>query len=210
VTGTVTKLTRFGAFVELEPGIEGLIPMGEMSWGRVHSASEVVQKGERVTAKLLNVDAKRRRMSLSLKQMGEDPWLNVDAKYAEDSVIEGTVTRTADFGAFVELEPGIEGMIHISQLSTKRVTNVEAAVKAGQTVQAKVLSVDTKQRRIGLSIRALQEPEERPDSRRPEKVSRADLRKYVVKQEDAHAGESLGALFDKFGGEDGDLKGGIG
>jgi len=207
ITGTVTKLTNFGAFVEVEPGIEGLIPMGEMSWQHVAKPSQVVQKGQSVTVKLLDIDADKQRMSLSLKQLSEDPWQNVDANYPVDETVKGTVTRTTDFGAFVELEPGVEGLIHISQLSDKRIDKVEHAVKEGQEVEAKVLDVDRKQRRISLSIKALIAPDAMP----AKKANRQDMKKYVVSDKQARSGgQSLGALMDKFGGGDDNLKGGLG
>jgi len=212
VTGRVTKLTNFGAFVELEPGIEGLIPMGELSWDRVARPSQIVQEDQQVTVKVLEVDAKRQRIGLSLKQLGEDPWVGVEAEFAPDTEVEGTVTRTAEFGAFVELKPGVEGMIHISELSDKRTEKVEHAVKPGQTVKAKVLSVDPKQRRIGLSIKALIAPEASGGPRG--KASREDMKKYVVREQTdkkkATSGTSLGSLLDKFGEGGGGLKGGIG
>lgn len=214
VTGAVTKLAQFGAFVELEPGIEGLIPMAELSWDRVGRPSAVVKTGQQVSVKVLDVDVQRQRISLSLKQMSEDPWVGASGEFAPDSEVEGTVTRTADFGAFVEIKPGVEGMIHISELSDKRVNTVEDVAKPGQTVKAKVLSVDEDKRRISLSIRALTAPaSDRGGGGGGGKASRDDMRKYVVKgdtKKQATSGESLGALMDKFGGPGGGLKGGIG
>lgn len=218
ISGRVTRLANFGAFVELEEGVEGLIPMGEMAWGRVGNASQVVQANQVVTAMVLDVDAKRRRISLSLKQMQNDPWTGVDGKYTPDQEVTGTVTRTAAFGAFVQIEDGVEGMIHISELADRRVGTVEDVVKEGQEVKAKVLAVDPDQRRISLSIRALTagdrsgRDDRDGEGRAPHsKASRDDIRKYVVKDtKQAHAGESLGALLDKFGGPDGGLKGGLG
>ncbi len=215
VTGEVVKLASFGAFIEVEPGVEGLVPMSELSWGRVASAGAVLKKGDRINAKVLSVEPERQRMSLSIKQLGEDPWHAVDATYPPESTVTGTVTRTTDFGAFVELEPGIEGMVHISELSNKRVASVEDAVKVGQEVQAMVLAVDSGKRRIGLSLKALMAPEPGQERRGPrgrsDKASRDDIRKYSVKDtRKASTGENLGALLDKFGGDDSDLKGGIG
>lgn len=218
VTGTVSKLTNFGVFVTLEPGIEGLIPMGELSWDRVGRPSQVVQSGQAVTVKILDVDAERQRVSLSLKQMGEDPWMAAEAEYAPDAVVEGKVTRTAEFGAFVELKPGVEGMIHISELSDKHVASVEQAVQVGQQVQVKVLSVDLEKRRIGLSIRALiAKPEQQADAGdrgRSAKPSKSDMKKYVVEdtgRSKAQGGDSLASLLEKFGDDHGKgLKGGLG
>ena len=181
--------------------------MGELSWQHVNNASQVLSKGDRVTAKVLDVNREKQRISLSLKQLSEDPWAGVEGEFPPDSTVEGTVTRTTDFGAFVELKPGVEGMIHISELAEKHVPSVDAVVQKGQTVQAKVLKVDPKERRIGLSIKALTAPESKPQG----KPSKQDVRKYVVQQDKAHATESLGSLMDKFGGgEGGGLKGGLG
>jgi ribosomal protein S1 len=131
----------------------------------------------------------------------------VDAKYPPDETIKGTVTRTTDFGAFVELEPGVEGLIHISQLSDKRIDRVEHAVKEGQEVEAKVLDVDRKQRRISLSIKALIAPDSMP----AQKASRSDMKKYVVSEKQSHGGESLGGLLNKFGDPNkSGLRGGLG
>lgn len=217
VTGKIVRTANFGAFVEVEPGIEGLIPMSEMSWDRGHGG-HAVKEGQAVTVKVLEVDPARQRMTLSLKQMGDDPWLGIEGEYAADSVVEGKVTRIADFGAFVELKPGVEGMIHISELSDKRTEKVEHVVKPGQDVKVKVLGVDPDQRRISLSIKALTAKEETraPGSGsggggRGGDANRDDVRKYVIANtRKATSGESLGALLDKFGGPGGGLKGGIG
>ncbi len=215
VSGRVTRLANFGAFVELEEGIEGLIPMSEMAWGRVNNAAQILQQGQAVHVMVLDVDAQRRRVSLSLRQMQDDPWTGVDGRYEPDAEVTGTVTRTAPFGAFVQLEDGVEGLIHISELADRHVATVEDVVKQGQQVKARVLSVDPDQRRISLSIRVMTADEgggrggdgERRGGR---KASRDDVRKYVVKEDKAHAHESLGSLFDKFGGPESGLKGGIG
>jgi small subunit ribosomal protein S1 len=210
-SGRVAKLANFGVFVELEPGVEGLIPMGELSWDRVGKASSIVEVNQMVTVKVLDVDIARQRISLSLKQLSDDPWTSAEGEFAVDTIIEGKVTKTTDFGAFVELAPGIEGMIHISELSDRRVGVVEEVVKAGQDVKVKVISFDPGKRRIGLSIKALTEKPGEARGGRGGKASRDDLRKYSVKDtKKATTGESLGALMDKFGGGDGGLKGGIG
>ncbi len=209
LTGRVTRLMHFGAFIEVEPGVEGLVPMSELSWDRIANASQVVKAGDTVSAKVLEVNAKKHRISLSLKQMSEDPWAGVEGEFPADSDVEGTVTRIAEFGAFVELKPGVDGLIHISELSDKRVDSVESAVKVGQTVKAKVLGVEPQKKRISLSIKALIAPD--PDRAPRGKASRDDMKKYVVSEsKKASSGESLGALMDKFGGPGGGLKGGLG
>jgi len=154
VTGRVTRLADFGAFFEIEPGVEGLIPISEMSFARrIKHPSEVVSAGDTARVKVLRVDAAQRRISLSLKQAGEDPWQGASVRWREDSVVEGRITRLADFGAFVELAPGVEGLVHVSELSNEFVRSVSEAVREGDAVQAKVLSVDETARRISLSIK---------------------------------------------------------
>ena len=156
VTGRVTKLADFGAFVELEPGIEGLVPISEMSFEkRIKHPSEVVNVGDTPQLRVLSVDPQRKRLSLSIKRVGDDPWVGASVRWPVDSVAEGVVSRMESFGAFVELAPGVEGLVHVSEASENRVRHVSEALKEGQLVQAKVLSVDEAQRRISLSIKAL-------------------------------------------------------
>ncbi len=158
VSGRVTKLMEFGAFLELEPGVEGLIPIGEMTFERrIAHPREIVSENEIVEVRVMDMDVERQRMSLSIKRVGDDPWVGASIRWAVDSVVEGTVTRTTDFGAFVELASGVEGLVHISELSTEHVRQVSEAVKPGDTVQAKVLDVDESTRRISLSIKQLAE-----------------------------------------------------
>ena len=153
VSGRIVKLMDFGAFIELEPGVEGLIPIGEMSFRRIGHPREVVKEGDVVRVKVLRVESDRKRMSLSLKAAADDPWQGAEARWPAGSEIEGTVTRIMDFGAFVEIAPGVEGLVHISQLSDKRVATVKSVVSEGMTVKARVREVDEGRRRIGLSMR---------------------------------------------------------
>jgi small subunit ribosomal protein S1 len=157
VRGTVTRVAEFGAFVELEPGIEGLIHVSEMSWGKkLRSASTLVKPGEIVDAVILGVNAGERRMSLGLKQALGDPWAEVAQRFAAGSVIEGPVVSITKFGAFVQLSEGVEGMIHISEMSAeKRINHPQEVVKVGQMVRAQVLAVDTDKRQLRLSMKQL-------------------------------------------------------
>ncbi|MFZ0288323.1 MAG: 30S ribosomal protein S1 [Candidatus Sulfotelmatobacter sp.] len=157
VRGTVTRVAEFGAFVELEPGIEGLIHVSEMSWGKkLRSASTLVKPGETVDAVILGVNAGERRMSLGLKQALGDPWADVAQKFSAGSVIDGPVVSITKFGAFVQLAEGVEGMIHISDMSTeKRINHPQEIVKVGQLVKAQVLAVDTEKRQLRLGIKQL-------------------------------------------------------
>ncbi len=157
VHGTVTRLTDYGAFVELDPGIEGLIHVSEMSWAkRVRTPADVVKPGETVEAVILGVNAAERRISLGLKQALGDPWAGAAQKFAPGTVIEGPVTNLTKFGAFVQLTEGVEGMIHVSEISAeKRINHPQEVLKAGQVVKAQVLALDTEKRLIRLSMKPL-------------------------------------------------------
>jgi len=157
VGGTVTRLTDFGAFVELEPGIEGLIHVSEMSWSkRVNKTSDVVKPGETVEAVILNVSPGERRISLGLKQALGDPWVDIAKKFPEGSVIEGPVVALTKFGAFVQLTEGVEGMIHVSDMSAeKRINDPKDILKVGQQVKAQVLEIDSEKRRLKLGMKQL-------------------------------------------------------
>jgi small subunit ribosomal protein S1 len=157
VRGTVTRLTDFGAFVEIDPGIEGLIHISEMSWAkRVRTPSDVVKPGETVEAVILGVNAAERRMSLGLKQALGDPWALVPEKFAPGSVIEGPVTSITKFGAFVQVAEGVEGMIHVSEISAeKRINHPQEVLRAGQVVKAQVIALDSEKRNIRLSMKQL-------------------------------------------------------
>ena len=175
--GTVTNLTDFGAFVEIEPGIEGLIHIGDLSWTRIKHPKEVLKKGQKIEVSILEVDTDRKRISLGYKQLN-DPWKNVAEKYAKDMEVPVKVVRLADFGAFVELEEGIEGLIHISQLSQQRVENPKEVLSEGQEVTARVLEVNPTERRIRLSLRPAKEEQPKraaaPSSDEPAKKSSED------------------------------------
>jgi small subunit ribosomal protein S1 len=157
VRGTITRVAEFGAFVELEPGIEGLIHVSEMSWGKkMRSVSTLVKPGEIVDAVILGVNAAERRMSLGLKQALGDPWSDAAQKFAAGSVIEGPVVSITKFGAFVQLSEGVEGMIHVSDLSAeKRINHPQEVLKVGQMVKAQVLAVDAEKRQMRLGIKQL-------------------------------------------------------
>jgi small subunit ribosomal protein S1 len=158
--GTVQKLAQFGAFVDIG-GIEGLIPMSELAWYRVSQASDVLSPRERVKVKVLDVDWEKNRISLSLKQTIEDPWTTVRERFQEQMVLSATVSKLMNFGAFVELEPGIEGLIHISNLGKgRRINHPKEVLSEGDRVEVKVISVDPSAKRIGLELQADAEAEE--------------------------------------------------
>src|ERR1017187_9739308 len=157
VRGTITRIADFGAFVEIEPGVEGLIHISEMSWAKkVRNPGDLVKVGETVEAVILGVSLGERRMSLGLKQALGDPWVGASEKFAPGTVIEGPVTSITKFGAFVQLAEGIEGMIHVSEISAeKRINHPQDVLKSGQVVTAQVLALDTEKRIIRLSMKQL-------------------------------------------------------
>jgi small subunit ribosomal protein S1 len=157
VRGIVTRIADFGAFVELEPGIEGLIHVSELSWTKkIKRVSEVVKQGDTVEAAILGVNTADRRISLGLKQALGDPWASAAQKFAPGTVVEGPVTNITNFGAFVELSEGMEGMIHVSEISDeKRIEHPRDVLKPGQIVKAQVLAVDTDKRQVRLSMKQL-------------------------------------------------------
>ena len=156
IKGKVRNFTAYGAFVELEEGIDGMIHVSDMSWTRkINHPSECLQKGQEVEAVVLDVNPKEQRISLGLKQAQPDPWDEIAQKFPVGSVVKGKVSKIASFGAFVELEDGVDGLVHISQISDQRVEKVKDALDVGQEVEARVVKVDRAERRIGLSIRAM-------------------------------------------------------
>ena len=156
IKGKVRNFTAYGAFVELEEGIDGMIHVSDMSWTRkINHPSECLQKGQEVEAVVLDVNPKDQRISLGLKQAQQDPWDEIAKRFPVGSVVKGKVSKIASFGAFVELEDGVDGLVHISQISDHRVEKVKDALEVGQEVEARVVKVDRGERRIGLSIRAM-------------------------------------------------------
>jgi 4-hydroxy-3-methylbut-2-enyl diphosphate reductase len=151
-TGIVKGITDFGVFVDLG-GVDGLLHISELSWGRVNHPSEVVREGQELEVKVLKVDRERGRISLGRKQVLPDPWDNVEEKYPVGAVIKGEVTRTAPFGAFVQVELGVEGLVHISEISQQHIAKPEDVVNSGDTVMVKVLRTRPEERKISLSIR---------------------------------------------------------
>lgn len=169
ISGIVRNLTNYGAFIEIEEGIDGLLHVSDMSWVRkVSHPSEVVNKGDKVTCVVLNVDQERKRIALGLKQMASDPWEgDIPGRYHPGEIKKGKVTKLTNFGVFVELEPGLEGLLHISELAEQKVESPEDVVKVGDDIEVKVLRVDAADRKIGLSRKRLtwtkEEEEQAPD-----------------------------------------------
>jgi len=164
ISGEVKTITDFGVFVGFEEGIDGLIHVSEMSWTKkVRNPAEMFKKGEKIEAVVLSIDKENERFSLGLKQLTSDPWDEIPGKYRVGHKVKGKVTNTTDFGAFVELEPDIEGLIHVSELSKEKVERPSDVVNVGETVEAVVINVDRRERRIGLSMKSLKEWDEKEE-----------------------------------------------
>ncbi|MEP3478045.1 MAG: S1 RNA-binding domain-containing protein [Fuerstiella sp.] len=179
--GTVKTLKNYGAFVSLGP-IDGFLHIGEISWSRINHPNEVLNEGQEIQVRILKIDEEKNRISLGMKQLVQNPWQGLNEKYPSERVVDGKVTRVAEFGAFVELEPGVEGMVHISELAWRRVGSVGEVLSVGDQKEFQVLEVDQKRRRVSLSLKALeQKPEsakrdEPEDDNRPPRTPPADLR----------------------------------
>jgi small subunit ribosomal protein S1 len=159
VEGQISNIVDFGAFVDLD-GMDGLIHISELSWSHVNHPSEVLEIGQDVQVKVLDIDRDRQRISLGLKQTQSDPWQQVIEKYHEDDVVEGRVTKVVTFGAFVEILPGVEGLVHISELAQHHVENPREIVAQGQPVNVKIIEVDGERRRLSLSLKRVEETDE--------------------------------------------------
>ncbi|MEE2938425.1 MAG: 30S ribosomal protein S1 [Planctomycetota bacterium] len=191
VTGRVRNLTNYGAFIELEEGIDGLLHVSDMSWTRkIGHPSELLEKGQEIKCRVLSVDESRRRIALGLKQLDNDPWDgDIPDKYQPGQLVKGTVTKITNFGVFIGLEDGLEGLLHISELSDQKVEDPEEIVQVGQEIEVKVLRVDTDERKIGLSLKRVDWGEE---------------------QERAAAEAEAAESSNMTSVEEGDLKGGLG
>ena len=203
--GTVRKLMDFGAFVELGNGVDGLLHISQLSWGRIKHPSEVVQEGQPIRVRIEKIDRETGRIGLSYREiMIENPWNVAAGKYPHNAVVRGKVTRLMEFGAFVEVEPGIEGLVHISELSHKRIWRASDVVKEGEEVEVLVLNVDPDAQRMSLSIKGLSKPE--PTKKETEEAQEAEL-PAEVKKPGRRANQPLkGGLGKSAGGESLGLK----
>lgn len=199
VTGKVARITSFGAFIDLG-GVDGLVHLTELSHERNVSPKSVVTVGEEIEVKILDLNEEEGRVSLSLKATVPGPWDGVDQKLAKGDVVEGTVKRLTDFGAFVEVLPGIDGLVHVSQISHKRIENPKEALKVGQEVQVKVLEVNADAERVSLSIKALEErpaqeegQKEEKRAARPRRPRRQEKRDFELPE--TQTGFSMADLF---------------
>ncbi len=197
VKGKVRNFTTYGAFIELEEGIDGMIHVSDMSWTRkINHPSECLEKGKEVEAIVLEVNPQEQRISLGLKQASQDPWSEIASKYKVGELVKGKVSKIASFGAFIELEDGVDGLVHISQISDDRVEKVKDVLQVGQEVEARVVKVDRNERRIGLSIRAVNMTEDEVKALSAE----ADAESADGSAASAAGSESfggLGAAFDE-------------
>jgi 4-hydroxy-3-methylbut-2-enyl diphosphate reductase len=159
VEGTVMRFTDYGAFVDLG-GIDGLLHISEISWGKLKHPQEVLAIGDTVKVKILSMNAEKGKISLGLKQTQPEPWTVINETYEVGQVVEGKVVQIKEYGAFVELEPGLDGLVHISEVANKRVTNIAEELEIGQAVAAKILEIDTERKRISLSIKQAMDTEE--------------------------------------------------
>ncbi|HGQ3415364.1 TPA: 30S ribosomal protein S1 [Streptococcus pneumoniae] len=199
VTGKVARITSFGAFIDLG-GVDGLVHLTELSHERNVSPKSVVTVGEEIEVKILDLNEEEGRVSLSLKATVPGPWDGVEQKLAKGDVVEGTVKRLTDFGAFVEVLPGIDGLVHVSQISHKRIENPKEALKVGQEVQVKVLEVNADAERVSLSIKALEErpaqeegQKEKKRAARPRRPRRQEKRDFELPE--TQTGFSMADLF---------------
>ncbi|MBT7088010.1 S1 RNA-binding domain-containing protein, partial [bacterium] len=154
--GKVSSIKDFGVFVDLG-GVEGLVHISELSWARVSHPTELVNVGDKVKVFILGVDIENRRISLGMKQLKPDPWVTVAQKYEQGQIVEGTINRIVPFGAFIQIDEDLEGLIHISELSNKHIEKSEDAVTVGQKLKAKIIKLYPDEQKIGLSIKALEE-----------------------------------------------------
>ena len=185
VVGRVKTVTDFGIFIGFDEGVDGLVHVSEMSWTKkIKHPSEIYKKGQEVEAVVLNIDRKNERFSLGIKQLTPDPWRDVARRYRKGEVVVGKVTNVTDFGAFVELEEGIEGLVHVSEISREKVEKPSDVLKVGDTLSAVVLHIDPHDRRIGLSIKGLKE-----------KAEKAEIEKYISNQ--GSTSHSLGELIQE-------------
>jgi small subunit ribosomal protein S1 len=201
IEGTVRNLTNYGAFIEIEEGIDGLLHISDMSWVRkITHPNEVVNKGQKIKCQILSIDKKNHRIALGLKQLMEDPWeTRIPAKYQPNQLVKGVVTKITNFGVFINLEEDLEGLLHISELANHKIDNPSDVVKVGEEIEVKVLRVDPVERKIGLSRKRAEVAEE------AEKNAAADAKKTAADQQSQQPatseqlkggiGDSSGPLF---------------
>jgi small subunit ribosomal protein S1 len=202
VKGTVRKIMDFGAFVDIG-GLDGLLHISQLSWERVKHPSEVLQEGQEIDVRVDKIDPQTGKIGLSYRSLQEHPWANIQTRFSVGSIVKGTVTRIAEFGAFVRLATGVEGLVHLSELAHYRVQRVGSVVSEGQEVEVKVLSIEEEKQRIGLSLKAAQAPPagaELESEVEPEAQETETPRKFVRKPQGPLKGGTGGSAGgDRFG-----------
>jgi small subunit ribosomal protein S1 len=201
VRGTVRNLTNYGAFIEIEEGIDGLLHVSDMSWTRkISHPNEIVERGQQLECRVLSVDQDRRRIALGMKQLNEDPWASdIPSKYEPGQLVTGPVTKITNFGVFVGLEDGLEGLLHISELADHKVENPEEVVHVGEEIEVKILRVDPDERKIGLSRKRVEWAEKAEAETGPAEPSTTDTDAIELK---GGVGESSGPLIQPISTED--------
>ncbi|MCR8982480.1 30S ribosomal protein S1 [Brevibacillus laterosporus] len=188
--GTVQRLTDFGVFVDIG-GVDGLVHVSELAWKHVDKPADVVKEGDKVKVKVLKVDKENERISLSMKETQPGPYHDIAEKFKKGDVVSGTVKRLTGFGAFVEIAPHVEGLVHISQIANRRVKSPSEVLKEGQEVNVKVLEINPAEQRVSLSIRAVEEDRDEE----AERLSRKELQQYTQDNNQQGMGVTLGDLF---------------
>lgn len=191
-TGKVARLTNFGAFIELGP-VDGLIHISDMSWGRIRSPKELLNVGDEIEVKVLDIDQEKERVSLGIKQLKEDPWVTFTSNYKVGDTIKGTVVSMPDFGAFVNVGDGIDGLVHISQICVEHIEKPSDVLNIGQEVEAKIVDIKDEDKKVSLSMRALVEPEKPQRERRPRKER---VKEETPKEEKVETNPIDNPLFD--------------
>ena len=191
-TGKVARLTNFGAFIELGP-VDGLIHISDMSWGRIRSPKELLNVSDEIEVKVLDIDQEKERVSLGIKQLKEDPWVTFTSNYKVGDTIKGTVVSMPDFGAFVNVGDGIDGLVHISQICVEHIEKPSDVLNIGQEVEAKIVDIKDEDKKVSLSMRALVEPEKPQRERRPRKER---VKEEAPKEEKVETNPIDNPLFD--------------
>jgi small subunit ribosomal protein S1 len=206
VTGRVTKLLDFGAFVELEPGVEALLHISEMSWERISHPSEVLKEGDEITVKVIKCDGSKRKIRLSLRELQEDPWVKFVENYPIGTVIEGAITELKDFGAFCKITDEIEGLIHVSEISDERIDKPSDVLKIGDQVRARIIGINEEKRQVRLSLRNVDRPhpselrgQPQPAAQRSESNSAVEVVREGEAEESGHEGITLRELLQRKG-----------
>jgi small subunit ribosomal protein S1 len=185
VKGTISNITDFGIFVSVEDGIDGLVHISDLTWtGKVKDPAEMYQRGQEIEAKVLHIDVDHEKFSLGVKQLGNDPWDRADKRFSPGTRVRGKIARITDFGAFMEVAPELEGLIHISEIADEKIENVASVLSEGQEVEAEVTNLDIKERKLSLSIKALKRRE-----------TNQEMKKYLDDRETLSS--SLGEAFKK-------------